>query len=136
MQSKLKRLNVPPAEPYDDDWKLPFSFKSESADNLVRIWLKTTQESTGKRSDYAPYAMLVQADEVIAKIGYEKAARALYNMASPMSRYYQYPYTLEKAIEGAAELDEIMASRRRGKELRTYQGFIGPVGMRNLLNKE
>ena len=128
----IDKLKAPPPDPINDNWRPPARYKlHHTAENVVAYWRETTRKSAGKAPDYSGGAMLVQARRLLKVVTYEQALRVLAWMATPASKYYQYPYAIEKVLDGLCELNgaKKVATVR---DLTYHTGYIGPTYLRNL----
>lgn len=116
-------------EVYDVDWEVPVRFRSpETSLTVVRFWAATYTESTGQMPACPPFTQIRQADLLIAKLGYKEVVQTLAFMASPFSKYFQYPYSL-RVVENAH--DELLSVRQLGPQ-KVYDGFVGRTTFRCL----
>jgi hypothetical protein len=117
----------------DGRWQPPYEYRqAQTTRNIIEYWLRTSQEASGQRPVYSPHAMQGSAEFLIAKLGYNETLRTLAWMATPMSKFFQYPYTLDAVQRGHDELSSVQA---QPKLLKERAGFIGPVGQRDLTKK-
>ncbi len=127
----MQTLRPPPPDPYEPDWTVPFKYRNATPDNIVRFWLESTFKATGVRPVYNVFAMRQQALNVLSQLDYERVIRILAFMATPFSKYYQYPYAVEKVVEANEELTQLETTKKK-KEIYIRDGFIGPVNMNDL----
>lgn len=114
---------------FDDRWQIPIAYnRSVGPRAVVTFWAKTYCDATGKLPDCPPYKMTAKAGWLIAKLGFEAVMRTLAFMATPYSKYYQYPYTLNVVEVAYEEFKEIKATGHRV----FHDGFIGQLNLRNL----
>ena len=109
----------------DKDWKPPEMYK-ETPVGLVEYWERTVRDSGGQIQVH-PRSQLYRAKLAISKYGFVEACRVLACMASPLSSFYQKTYSLASLDRGKGELGALDLNK-----LREYEGFIGPIHMREL----
>ncbi len=109
----------------DRDWKPPEMYKATPV-GLVEYWEQTVRDSGGQIHVH-PRSQLYRAKLAIGKYGFVEACRILTCMASPLSSFYQKTYSLASLDRAKGELDALDLSH-----LREYEGFIGPIRMREL----
>jgi len=118
--------------PYDDQlfdasWQPPATHRVPTVPNVISWWLLTCREA-GLVPEVDPNTQRYLAEQLIAKLGYVETLRTLAFMATPHSKYFQYPYSLRVVSKAHEELLQAQKSTDR----QTYAGFVGPVGLTNL----
>ena len=103
------------------DWVLPMMFTKPTASSVVRYWVKTCFDASGRLPEYSPFAQRNVAVKLLAQFEFEQIMKAVYFMSTPFSKYYQYPYTLDCVPKAIEEMKLVESST----ETKVYSGFLG-----------